>query len=99
VFFTLAHYLGGAPAQPDVMAAAVPARTPEGKASTMRRWVLQDHVWVKILDEGRVHRNQCRRAAVDRRRAAHCGHTAGDRDQATWARCWPAALVDTGGEH
>lgn len=30
-FSTLAHYGGGAPAQPDVVAASVPARTPEGK--------------------------------------------------------------------
>ncbi|MEV8548161.1 methyltransferase domain-containing protein [Streptomyces sp. NPDC051572] len=51
VFSTLAHYLSGAPAQPDVVSAAVPARTPEGEATTMHRWVLQEHVWVKVLDE------------------------------------------------
>ena len=51
VFSTLAHYLNGAPAQPDVVAADVPAKTPEGEASTLRRWVLQEHVWVKILDD------------------------------------------------
>ena len=51
VFSTLAHYLSGAPAQPDVVAADVPAKTPEGEAPTMRRWVLQEHVWVKVLDE------------------------------------------------
>ncbi|MFE2937495.1 class I SAM-dependent methyltransferase [Streptomyces sp. NPDC059255] len=51
VFSTLAHYLGGAVAQPDVVAADVPAKTPEGEATTMRRWVLQEHVWVKVLDE------------------------------------------------
>jgi SAM-dependent methyltransferase len=51
VFSTLAHYQSGAPAQPDVVAAAVPARTPEGEATTMDRWVLQEHVWVKVLDE------------------------------------------------
>ncbi|MEV0487217.1 class I SAM-dependent methyltransferase [Streptomyces sp. NPDC050508] len=51
VFSTLAHYLGGAPAQPDVVAVAVPAKTPEGQASTLRRWVLQEHVWGKILGE------------------------------------------------
>ncbi|MCX4672473.1 class I SAM-dependent methyltransferase [Streptomyces sp. NBC_01381] len=50
-FSTLAHYLGGAPAQPDVVAADVPAKTPEGETTTMRRWVLQEHVWVKALDE------------------------------------------------
>jgi SAM-dependent methyltransferase len=51
VFSTLAHYVGGAPPQPDVVAAAVPARTPDGEATTMDRWVLQEHVWVKVLDE------------------------------------------------
>ena|SRR5690606_9057893 len=51
VFSTLAHYLGGAPAQPDVEHADIPARTPEGEPATMRRWVLQEHVWVKLLDE------------------------------------------------
>lgn len=51
VFSTLAHYVGGAHAQPDVVAASVPARTPEGEATTMHRWVLQEHVWVKVLDE------------------------------------------------
>jgi SAM-dependent methyltransferase len=51
VFSTLAHYLSGAPAQPDVVAAAVPAKTPAGEAATMRRWVLQEQVWVKVLDE------------------------------------------------
>jgi SAM-dependent methyltransferase len=51
VFSTLAHYVGGALAQPDIVAAAVPARTPEGEATTMHRWVLQEHVWVKVLDE------------------------------------------------
>ncbi|WP_405638873.1 hypothetical protein [Streptomyces sp. NBC_00019] len=51
VFSTLAHYLSGRPAQPDVVAADIPARTSEGKETTMRRWVLQDRVWVKLLDE------------------------------------------------
>ncbi|MFI6700102.1 class I SAM-dependent methyltransferase [Streptomyces sp. NPDC050509] len=51
VFSTLAHYLGGAVAQPDVVATDVPAKTPEGESATMRRWVLQEHVWVKVLDE------------------------------------------------
>ncbi|MEV6546972.1 class I SAM-dependent methyltransferase [Streptomyces sp. NPDC051665] len=50
-FSTLAHYLSGAPAQTDVVAAAVPAKTPAGEATTMRRWVLQEQVWVKLLDE------------------------------------------------
>lgn len=51
VFSTLAHYLTGTPAQPDVVAAEIPARTPDGEATTMRRWVLQEHVWTKLLDE------------------------------------------------
>ncbi|MEU6487284.1 class I SAM-dependent methyltransferase [Streptomyces sp. NPDC046887] len=51
VFSTLAHFLGGAPARTDVVAAEVPARTPEGGATTMRRWVLQEHVWAKALEE------------------------------------------------
>ncbi|MER5546465.1 class I SAM-dependent methyltransferase [Streptomyces sp. NPDC002589] len=50
VFSTLAHYLNGEPAQPDMVAADVPAKTPEGETTTMRRWVLQEHVWVKALD-------------------------------------------------
>ncbi|GAA3000057.1 hypothetical protein GCM10010519_35770 [Streptomyces lactacystinicus] len=48
---TLGHYLGGAPAEPDVRHADIPARTPDGTATTMRRWVLQEHVWTKLLDE------------------------------------------------
>ncbi|MFF0778230.1 methyltransferase domain-containing protein [Streptomyces sp. NPDC003720] len=51
VYSTLAHYLNGAPAQPDAVAADIPARTPNGEAVTMRRWVLQEHVWTKLLDE------------------------------------------------
>nr|WP_307825605.1 class I SAM-dependent methyltransferase [Streptomyces sp. MBT33] len=51
IFSTLAHYVTGAAAQPDVVAAAVPARTPAGEATTMHRWVLQEHVWAKVLDE------------------------------------------------
>ncbi|MFF4961149.1 methyltransferase domain-containing protein [Streptomyces sp. NPDC001222] len=50
VFATLAHYLNGAPAQPDAVAADIPAKTPDGEATTMRRWVLQEHVWTKLLD-------------------------------------------------
>ncbi|MFJ9212484.1 hypothetical protein [Streptomyces sp. NPDC102264] len=38
-------------AQPDVVSIDVPAKTPEGGATTMRRWVLQEHVWAKVLDE------------------------------------------------
>ncbi|MFB8087019.1 class I SAM-dependent methyltransferase [Streptomyces sp. NPDC055992] len=51
VFSTLAHYLSGAPAQPDFTAADVPAKTPDGEPATMHRWVLQEHVWTKALDE------------------------------------------------
>ncbi|MFE7270025.1 methyltransferase domain-containing protein [Streptomyces sp. NPDC057623] len=51
VFSTLAHYLNGAPAQPDPVAVDLPVKTPAGEAATMRRWVLQEHVWVKALDE------------------------------------------------
>ncbi|KND38779.1 methyltransferase domain-containing protein [Streptomyces stelliscabiei] len=50
-FATLAHFLNGAPAQPDVVAADIPAKAPDGEAATMRRWVLQEHVWTKLLDE------------------------------------------------
>lgn len=50
VFSTLAHYVGGAPAQPAVVAADIPAKTPQGEAATTRRWVLQGHVWTKLLD-------------------------------------------------
>ncbi|MER5582312.1 class I SAM-dependent methyltransferase [Streptomyces asoensis] len=50
-FATLTHYLNGAPAQSDAVAADIPAKTPDGQAATMRRWVLQEHVWTKLLDE------------------------------------------------
>ncbi|MEU9042197.1 class I SAM-dependent methyltransferase [Kitasatospora sp. NPDC048343] len=48
---TLGQYLGGAPAEPDVHHADIPARTPDGAPATMRRWVLQETVWTKLLDE------------------------------------------------
>ncbi|MER7226007.1 class I SAM-dependent methyltransferase [Streptomyces rubradiris] len=51
VFSTLAHYLGGAPAEPDVVPAEIAARTPGGETTTMRRWVLQEHVWTEVLHE------------------------------------------------
>ncbi|MFC9796772.1 class I SAM-dependent methyltransferase [Streptomyces sp. NPDC127584] len=51
VFSTLAHYLSGKPAQPDVTAAEVPAKTPEGESATMHRWVLQEHVWTHLLNQ------------------------------------------------
>ncbi|MGW4690958.1 class I SAM-dependent methyltransferase [Kitasatospora cineracea] len=48
---TLGHYLGGKPAETDVQHAEIPARTPDGDAATMPRWVLQETVWTKLLDE------------------------------------------------
>ncbi|MEU3854878.1 class I SAM-dependent methyltransferase [Streptomyces sp. NPDC029554] len=50
VFATLAHYLNGAPAQSDAVAADIPAKTPDGETTTMRRWVLREHVWTELLD-------------------------------------------------
>ncbi|GHA71883.1 hypothetical protein GCM10010372_83510 [Streptomyces tauricus] len=51
VFSTLAHHLGGASAHPDVQHTDITAKTPHGEAATLRRWVLQEHVWTKLLDE------------------------------------------------
>ncbi|WP_307135612.1 class I SAM-dependent methyltransferase [Streptomyces aurantiacus] len=51
VFSTLAHHLGGAPAHPDLQHTDIGAQTPDGEAATLRRWVLQEHVWTKLLDE------------------------------------------------
>lgn len=51
MFSTLGHCLDGSPAQPDVRHVDIPARTPDGEAATMRRWVLQEQVWAKLLDE------------------------------------------------
>ncbi|MGV9688732.1 class I SAM-dependent methyltransferase [Streptomyces sp. NPDC003444] len=51
VFSTLAHYLSGAPARPDVTAADIPARDPDGESATLRRWVLREHVWTGVLGE------------------------------------------------
>ncbi len=50
-FSTLAHHLGGEPAHPDVQHTEIGAKTPDGAAATMRRWVLQEQVWTKLLDE------------------------------------------------
>jgi SAM-dependent methyltransferase len=49
-FSTLAHYLGGTPAEADVVPADIPAKAPDGETATMRRWVLQEIVWDKVLD-------------------------------------------------
>ncbi|GHH89115.1 hypothetical protein GCM10018793_70990 [Streptomyces sulfonofaciens] len=51
VFSSLAHYLNGTPAQADVVPADLPAKAPDGSAATIRRWVLQEQVWTKVLDE------------------------------------------------
>ncbi|MGW4951490.1 class I SAM-dependent methyltransferase [Streptomyces parvulus] len=51
VFSTLAHHLGGELARPDVQHTEIGAKTPEGEAATMHRWVLQKQVWTKLLDE------------------------------------------------
>ncbi|MFB7908443.1 class I SAM-dependent methyltransferase [Kitasatospora sp. NPDC056076] len=48
---TLGHYIGGAPAEPDVRHADIPARDADGLPASMRRWVLQEHVWTKLLEE------------------------------------------------
>ncbi|MFJ3694683.1 class I SAM-dependent methyltransferase [Streptomyces sp. NPDC090052] len=50
VFSTLAHYLNGEPAETDVVHADIPAKAPDGTPTTMRRWVLQEHLWAKLLD-------------------------------------------------
>ncbi|MFF9090764.1 class I SAM-dependent methyltransferase [Streptomyces sp. NPDC014991] len=51
VFSTLGHHLGGDPAHPDVQHTEIGAKTSDGEAATMRRWVLQEQVWTKLLDE------------------------------------------------
>jgi hypothetical protein len=51
VFSTLAHHVSGAPATPDVTPTDIPAKTPTGETATLRRWVLQKHVWTELLTE------------------------------------------------
>ncbi|XIE81619.1 class I SAM-dependent methyltransferase [Streptomyces sp. SBR177] len=51
VFATLAHYITGAPAQPDVTPVDIPAKTPDGTPATMTRWVLQEQLWSKLLEQ------------------------------------------------
>ncbi|MFE4053309.1 hypothetical protein [Streptomyces sp. YIM B13518] len=52
----LAPYLNGASALPDVVAADVLVKTPDGAIATMRRRILQEHVWTKLFDEaGFIH--------------------------------------------
>ncbi|MFD8263126.1 methyltransferase domain-containing protein [Streptomyces griseoluteus] len=78
VFATLAHYLNGAPAQPGPVAADIPAKTPDGETTTMRRWGSAEHVWTKLLDEaGYQHHHG--RAACRHLRAAYRRHPADER--------------------
>ncbi|WP_373428706.1 class I SAM-dependent methyltransferase [Streptomyces rishiriensis] len=51
VFSTLAHHLGGTPAHPYVQHTEIGGKTPDGTAAVIRRWVLREHVWTKLLDE------------------------------------------------
>lgn len=51
VVATLAHYLTGEPAATDVVHADIPAKTPTGEPTTMRRWVLAEPVWRGVLTE------------------------------------------------
>lgn len=51
VFSTLAHYIDGQPAEADALATDVSAKTAEGEAAVLRRWVVQEHVWTKLLDD------------------------------------------------
>ncbi|MFI1094471.1 class I SAM-dependent methyltransferase [Streptomyces sp. NPDC020917] len=51
VFSTLAHYAGGRPAEADAVHADIPAATPDGRGTTMPRWVLQGHVWQRLLEQ------------------------------------------------
>ncbi len=49
VISTLGHYLNGNPAEADVIHADIATKTPAGAPTTMRRWVLQEQVWTKLL--------------------------------------------------
>ncbi|GHA30843.1 hypothetical protein GCM10010329_62820 [Streptomyces spiroverticillatus] len=51
VFSTLGHYVGGAPAEHRVVPADLPVRGPDGCPAVLRRWVLQERVWVRLLEE------------------------------------------------
>ncbi|MFE1030098.1 hypothetical protein ACFW5I_37245 [Streptomyces sp. NPDC058818] len=78
VFATLAHYLNGAPAQPDAVAAEIPAKTPDGETTAVRRWVLREHVWTKLLDEAGLTDITVDVLPAASRRAAHRRHPAGE---------------------
>ncbi|MBO8196342.1 hypothetical protein ITI46_32580 [Streptomyces oryzae] len=43
--------MNASPAQPDVRHADIPAKRPDGETASLRRWVLQEHVWTKLLDQ------------------------------------------------
>jgi hypothetical protein len=50
VFSTLAHHVGGAPARADSRHTTIAMKGPSGESTSMRRWVLQAHVWANLLD-------------------------------------------------
>ncbi len=84
-FATLAHYLNSVPAQPEVVAADIPAKTPEGEETTMRRWVLQEQVG-EGPGRGGLHRHHGRYVPRGERRPRVGSHPAGDRRTALLAR-------------
>lgn len=51
VIATLAHYRGGQPPETDVRPASIPVRHTDGSRTTLLRWVLDAHVWDKLLTE------------------------------------------------
>ncbi|MFE4829921.1 methyltransferase domain-containing protein [Streptomyces sp. NPDC056672] len=51
VIATLVHYLNGEPAKADAVHTDIPSKGPNGEQATLRRWVLQEHVWTKICDQ------------------------------------------------
>ncbi|MER8012446.1 hypothetical protein [Streptomyces sp. NPDC094149] len=51
VFSTLAHFLSGDVAEAGVVSRQIAAKMQDGEAAWMPRWVLQEQVWVKLLDE------------------------------------------------
>ncbi len=50
MFATLAHYLTGAPAS-QRHGCRHPGKDTGRRINTLRRWVLQEHVWTNLLDE------------------------------------------------
>ncbi|MBK3647949.1 bifunctional 2-polyprenyl-6-hydroxyphenol methylase/3-demethylubiquinol 3-O-methyltransferase UbiG [Streptomyces sp. MBT33] len=51
VFSTPAHFLSGHVAEADVTSRKIAAKTQDGKAAWMPRWVLQAHAWIHLLDQ------------------------------------------------